>query len=158
MRNTILGISIGTRTSGIAVIEDTELIHWQTHSFLGKWSEQKARKILQRFSLYLNQYHPQAVIVKVPPTTHQSIPLVTILKALVSLIQPPGCMVQVSTKKDIKERVPEITNTDTLLQYVVSRYPILQTEYEQERASAEAYHLRMFEAVLAAHLYKDNSP
>ena len=88
------------------------------------------------------------MLVKVPPTTHQSIPVITILKTLVSLIQPPNCMVQVTTKKDIKERVPEITNIDTLLQYVVSRYPMLQTEYKPECASAEPYHLRMFEAVV----------
>lgn len=158
MRNTVLGISIGTRKSGVAVIQDKELIHWQTHSFLGKWSDQKSKKILNRFASYINQYHPGAVMIKVPPKTHHTTTFVILLKKLLFLLQPPGCMVQVSTKKDIKLAIPEITNTETLLKYVVSQYPILQAEYEQECSNAEAYHLRMFEAVLAAHLYKDNPP
>lgn len=155
---TILGVSIGTRTSGVAVICDNELIHWQTHSFQGKWGASKAKKIQKRFEKYLTQYQALMVIVKVPPVTHQSTAILTIIKGLLSFIQLPGCMVQVTTKAEIKREVPEITNRETLMDYVTKRYPILKTELKQELDKNEPYYIRMFEAVLAAHLYKDKIP
>jgi hypothetical protein len=66
-------------------------------------------------------------------------------------------MVACKTKADIKSIVPEVTNTETLMNYVTRHYPILLPEQAQELNSRQSYHLKMFEAVLAAHVTKHKS-
>lgn len=155
IRNTtILGVSLGTRSSGVAVINHRELLHWQTHSFPEIWSKEKAETILSRIVPHITRHKVETVVIKIPPVTHQTDALMAILKRLLSSIQYHGCMVQVTTKREIKALVPEVTNKGTLLRYVTDLYPSVVPEAEQESNRKEPYHLRMFEAILTAHLYK----
>lgn len=152
----ILGISLGTRDSGVAIISHGQLIHWKTHSFHERWSAAKLNDILIRFDRYITQFQIRHVVIKIPPATHHSKEFLLLLKKLSELVKYRGCMVAHQTKVDIKNQVPEVTNAGTLMEYVTRYYPILQPEQAQELAGRQSYHIKMFEAVLSAHVYKEN--
>jgi len=151
----ILGISLGTRESGIALLSHGQLIHWQMHSFHEPWSNDKLNDILKRYDRYITQFRIQHVVIKIPPATHHTKALLSLLKKVTELVQYRGCIVACQTKADIKALVPEVTNTETLMEYVTRQYPILLPEQVQELKSRQKYHIKMFEAVLAAHVYKE---
>jgi RNase H-fold protein (predicted Holliday junction resolvase) len=153
----ILAISLGTRDSGVALLSQGQLIHWKTHTFHGTWSTDKLNDILLRFDRYITRYRIQHVVVKIPPPTHHSKAFLLLLKQLSELVQYRGCMVACHTKEDLKAFVPEVTNAMTLMSFVTRHYPILLPEQAQELASRQPYHIKMFEAVLAAHVYKGQS-
>lgn len=153
----ILGISLSTRDIGIALMSQGQLIGWKTHSFHGSWSVYKLDSILSRFDRYITQYRIRQVVIKIPPQTHHSKAFLLLLKKLSDLVVYRGCMVSCKTKQNIKEMVPEVTNTESLMEYVTRHYPILLPERAQELKSRRPYHLKMFEAVLAAHVTKHKS-
>jgi len=126
------------------------------HSFHERWSHEKLEYMLKKYDRYITQYRIRHVVIKIPPATHHSKALLTLLKKLSELVQYRGCMVACQTKADIKGMVPEVTNTETLMEYVTKQYPILLPEQAQERVSQRPYHIKMFEAVLAAHVYKEH--
>jgi RNase H-fold protein (predicted Holliday junction resolvase) len=151
----ILGISIGTRTSGIAILKSGRLVAWNTISFKNEWSERKAEKIVSKYDSYLKKHKVTLLVLKIPPLTHQSEALLSLLKKLQKIISYHGCMVEYKTKQEIKHALPEIRNTKQLMNHVVSLYPVLTPEYQQELANRNSYHAKMFEAVLVAHQGKE---
>jgi hypothetical protein len=151
----ILGISLGTRDSGIALLSHGQLIYWKTCAFHGSWSEDKLNTILARYDRYITRYRIRHVAIKIPPATHHTKAFLTLLKKLSELVQYRGCMVTCQTKADIKGVVPEVVNTESLMEYVVRQYPILLPEQAQERNCKRSYHVKMFEAVLTAHVYQE---
>jgi len=124
------------------------------HSFHERWSSEKLTYMLKKYDRYITQYRIRHVVIKIPPVTHHSKAFLALLKKLSELIVYRGCMVACQTKADIKALLPEVTNTEALMKYVTLHYPILLPEQEQELASRQPYHIKMFEAVLAAHVYK----
>jgi RNase H-fold protein (predicted Holliday junction resolvase) len=152
----ILGISIGTRISGIAILDDGKLIAWNTLSFRNVWSEQKADNIINRYDAYLKEHRVKVVVFKIPPLTHQTTAIVNLLIRLQEIIARHGCMVEYRTKAEIKVAIPEARNTRDLVDYAATLYPVLAPEHSQERNIKNSYYVKMFEAVIVAHLHKTN--
>ncbi|MDB5124848.1 MAG: hypothetical protein JWP94_2977 [Mucilaginibacter sp.] len=149
----ILGISLGTTTAGIAVVNNKELLQSQTHSFREVWSEHKADKIVKKFHYYIQQYRVEIVVIKLPPKSHRSPPVLLLLEKVVDLCTYKGCMVQTCTKQDIKRRIPGAKNNDDIMLFAITQYPIITPEYTQALAGKNQYHKKLFEAVVAAHLF-----
>jgi RNase H-fold protein (predicted Holliday junction resolvase) len=147
----VLGISLGTTTTGIAVLNDGELIYWHTHSFRDKWSPDKAALITSRYGNYVSQYKPKKVVVKIPPVYHHSGAIKQLLEKIKELFSYHGCMVEYKTKDEVKEHIPEVANHNQLMAYAIEHYPILLPEYEQAMAGKNNYHAKLFDAVIAAH-------
>ncbi len=150
----ILGISIGTRNSGIAILDGDGLVRWSTLSFKGEWSERKAARIVSRYDHYVRTHGVTTVVVKIPPLTHHTEAILTLIKRLQKMIAYHGCMVEYTTKAEIKSALPGVRNTGDIMAHVAALYPALTGAHAQERANRNRYHARMFEAVTVAHLYK----
>jgi len=149
---TILGISLGAKRTGIAIISYGTLIHWQLHTFFGTWSDKKSQRILDRYEKYIRTYGVKRIAVKIPPETHHSTAVVALLKALLERCQYHGCMVEYKTKTEIKQHIPEVQNANELIAYVTNRFPILTLEQERQLRNKQPYQIKMFEAVLMAHI------
>jgi RNase H-fold protein (predicted Holliday junction resolvase) len=150
----ILGISIGTRSSGIAILDSGKLTRWDTLSFKKMWSERKADKIVSKYELYLEAHSVTVVVLKIPPLSHQTEALVILLNKIQELLTYKGCMVEYKTKKEIKKALPEVRNTKQLMNHVVALYPRLTPYYERELKNKNPYYEKIFEAVIVAHLCK----
>lgn len=151
----VLGVSIGTRVSGIAVIANNQLVAYNVLSFKEAWSDEKRDRIIKVYHEYVREHGVTTVAVKVPPLSHFTEALLSLLDRLKEYIDTHvGCMVAYKTQKDIKIALPRIRNKKDLIEHVVSLYPELQAMHERELAIKNKYHTRMFEAVLIAHLHK----
>jgi hypothetical protein len=153
----ILGISIGTRTSGIAIISRNGLIEWRTLSFKNSWSEKKADYIIRTYERYIKRHKVTVVSLKVPPLTHQTKAITDILEKLVALFTYHGCMVEYKTKVQIKEAIPDLRNSKDIINYSATLYPVLVQKQQRELRNRNKYHDKMFEAVLVAHLCKQET-
>lgn len=147
----VLGISLGTTTSGVAVISGGELIHWHIHSFRDRWSAAKAAAIATRFERYVVQHNPRIIVIKIPPPHHHSTAIKQLLKKVATVLQYQGCMVEYKTKEEVKSVEMKINNHHQLMNYALERYPILLPEYEKAVAGKNHYHAKLFDAVMAAH-------
>ena len=150
----IFGISIGTRNSGIAILDNGKLVAWNTLSFRNVWSEKKAKRIVSKYDRYLKKHKVTVVVLKIPPFTHQTEAILTLIKKIQEMIVFHGCMVEYKTKAEIKHAIPEVRNTRDLIKHTVMLYPVLTEEQTQELANKNSYHDKMFEAVMVAHLWK----
>jgi len=147
----ILGISLGAKRNGVAIISYETLIHWKVHTTPGTWSDKKLHCIIDRYETYLKKYTVKWVFVKVPPYSHHSPAVAALLQNLLQLCQRHGCVVEYKTKASLQERIPEAQRPKELMRYLTNRYPILIHEQEKELQLKQAYQSKMFEAVLAAH-------
>ncbi|SHN26004.1 hypothetical protein [Mucilaginibacter sp. OK098] len=147
----ILGISLGAKRNGVAVISYETLIHWKVHTTPGTWSEMKLRCIVDRYEAYIRKYAVKWVLIKVPPYTHHSPAINALIHELLQLCQRHGCMVEYKTKASIQADIPEVQTPKELMRYLTNRFPILIHEQEKELRHRQPYQTKMFEAVLAAH-------
>jgi hypothetical protein len=151
----VLGISIGTRSSGIAILDNGRLTAWSTLSFRNAWSEKKAQGIVAKYDAYLKTHQATVVVLKIPPLTHQTEAVLSLIKKVQAMVVYHGCMVEYKTKAEVKQAIPEIRNTRQLIQHASNLYPVLTRECEQELVNRNKYHTQMFEAVIVAHLCRE---
>ena len=151
----VLGISIGTRITGIAIISDTELIVWQSHSFPSVWSKAKMDQIINRYEKYIKVYKVTMVVIKIPRLSHHNKAIESLLANLRLLVSFHGCLMDYTTLNELKAKLPQAQNSSDIQEYTLNQYPVLLPEYSRERVNKKPYHHKMFEAVLIAHLWKD---
>jgi hypothetical protein len=151
----VLGISIGTRISGIAILNNGELVVWQSHTFPETWSAAKLEKIITRYEKYIRTHKVAMVVVKIPRLTHHNSAITSLLSKLASLVKFHGCLLDYTTRKEVKAKLPALTTSFDIQTHTLAQSPQLLSEYTAEQTNKKPYHHKMFEAVLIAHLWKD---
>ncbi len=147
--NRILGINPGTRYIGIAVFCDSELLDWRVKTFKGKWTEEKAGRILEMIGEYIELYDINALVIKKlhPARTSKN------LKNIVSNIKALARKKRIESKSySIKEIEhvfldDEKRNKRNLADKVVVEYPMLIHELNKEKSRKHHYFIRALEAV-----------
>lgn len=147
----ILGVSIGTRKIGIAILNGNELIEWETHLFAGWWSEAKGNAILARYEKYIVQNSITSIAIKIPPVIPPGSALEYVIQQVQALADRYRCKTILYTREGLKQHA-RLHHSDSLLEYAVLQYPMLRPEYVKEKESKTHYHMKMFEAVVAADL------
>ena len=147
----VLGISLGTRTTGIAVLRHRELLEYRTLTIRAAETHKQAATIAR----YIMQYRIVMVVIKIPPLSHLTEKLRKMLKSFASLFEYHGCMVQYKDTEAIKRQIPTIRNKEGLIRFVSETYTVLSPVQARHSANKQNYHYKMFEAVAAAHLYSD---
>jgi RNase H-fold protein (predicted Holliday junction resolvase) len=149
---TILGISLGTTVTGIAILKDEALIEWNNHVYPQAWSDNKMRIILKQYKRYIARHNVNAVVVKIPPTKKQTTSM--LLKAIEKLAKKHGCAFDITSKREIKGFFT-LKNTDALIEYAQIKYPKLRNTYLKSIATNHRYHKKLYEAVLSADVYQE---
>lgn len=151
----ILGISLGTRETGICVMDSGTLVDWQIHQYHAQWSEYKLQLILNQYKQYFQQYRINAVIIKVPPARFHSKKITQLLKHLDLLIQKYGIkQYDFITKAEIKQNLL-FKNTEELIVTVVKKYPVLQPVFDKGVANGHEYYEKIYEAVISAYIFSN---
>lgn len=146
----ILGVSVGTRRNGIAVIKDDELHAAQVHTLNDRWSNHKCAALIALYHKYVRDYRVRLVIVKTPKPSHFTLALKQLIRALDAYVKKQGCLVEYTTIQQMKAQEPAIKNKRELGQVVAERYPILVHEFHRELKLKQPYYTKLFEAVMAA--------
>ncbi|PQJ11955.1 hypothetical protein CJD36_009185 [Flavipsychrobacter stenotrophus] len=150
----ILGISLGTRLLGIAVVYDGELSNFRVHSFGGSWTEQKRRGISFSLQKVIRKYAAAHIIVKIPPSTHCSQSIYNLLFDLREYAMQHGIPLKVCTIATMKT-VYAGKNKQVIIQAIASKYPnhaILSKLLHTQRKRGMVYHVKLFEAIACTEL------
>lgn len=144
-----LGISFGTRVSGIAVVDQCDLVIKEVITI-----NPRTNSHLRRISHYVTQFQIPVVVIKLPPETHISGQMQILICELETLLAGLGCTVTYITNKAIKALADDITNKYSVMRHASKHYPDLADDEKKELHNKNKYHIKMFEAVLAAHQHQ----
>lgn len=156
MAEAILGISLGTRRIGFAVVRDGKLIYSQMKTFPGAWSEKKLRRVIQTVTGYVESHSLRRVAIKIPDALPSSKAFIQLTGSLNLTFQRKGVQFRYYTLKELKHLYvgTEDVSRTSLIESIVKRYPRLLPEYQREKRNEEAYYYKMFEAVLCADMHR----
>lgn len=153
-KEAVLGISLGTRRLGIAIVRNDRLIHFQIQTFPGIWSDKKLRYILSAISGHVQRHTIGGIVVKIPDTLPTSKAFNQLIGSLNILSEDMRVKTRYYTLSDLKiaHAGAEKTSRKWLIESIVKQHPELLPEYHKEHRNKEAYYYKMFEAVLCAHM------
>lgn len=146
----LLGISIGTRSNGIAVLNGNELEAAQVHSLNERWSKGKIVAIIAIYDKYTRKYSIDKIIVKSPKSSHFTLALKQLIKAIDAYVKQQGCLVEYTTIEKIKAAEPTIKNRRHIREFVVAKYPELIHEMRKDIKNKQPYYMKLFEATIVA--------
>jgi RNase H-fold protein (predicted Holliday junction resolvase) len=148
MAHTTLGVSLGSRTAGVAIIKDKQLVVAQSLTLRNR-STTIHTSTLDRL---IRQYRIKVAVVKTPPATHLSQRIKTVLQECVQLFSYHGCMVEYTDTRDIRQSMPEVRNKVQAMRHIAEVYPQLMPILEREAANRQKYHMKLLEAATIAHI------
>ncbi|WP_439695181.1 hypothetical protein ACFGVS_19120 [Mucilaginibacter sp. AW1-7] len=152
---TIFGISIGTSRTGVCILQDGKLIEMHVHDYPALWSDKKLKKILNRYRQYLKRYPVTDVIVKIPSKSGLSKEVRRLMRRTEALAKEYYCTFDLTTKIEIKGTLL-LRSTDEMVRFAREAYPQqLAALYSKGVATNHSYHRKLYEAVLAAHIYEE---
>jgi RNase H-fold protein (predicted Holliday junction resolvase) len=150
---TILGISIGTSRTGICILKDGVLLDRQIHNYTATWSDNKLRIITKRYKQYILKRNVSAIVVKIPPINKHTKAIKQILKKIEGLATEYYLEFDLVTKSEIKHTL-HLRSTDEIIKYALQLYPEINYMHEKGKSKDDTYYNKLYEAVLAAHVYQ----
>ena len=148
----ILGISLGTRLMGLAVVYDGELIDFRVRAFFSAWNNEKRSEMLKTIEQAVKQYGIKKIVVKTPKPSHCSHSITDLTNDIIALGEKYNIRVMVCTISMIlrNQKEQDLKNKKSLIQSIVRRYPHhkqLAHLYAKERTKEVPYYVKLFEAI-----------
>lgn len=146
----VLGISLGTRTVGMALFLDGGLADWRIKTFWKPWSEDKQAAIIRTILDIANIHGVTKLIMKSPV---HGVPgnIYKLCIALEEAARVAGIRCHVISIHDLKRRYSDeyLTHSSVFFNRLLQEYPQLEAicTDKQERS---AYHAKLFEAIECA--------
>jgi RNase H-fold protein (predicted Holliday junction resolvase) len=150
----ILGINIGTIRTGVCILDDGAIQEKYVHNYETVWSDYKLRSIIRRYKHYVQKYRVNAIVVKIPPLKKHSKAVMQIIKKIEMLAKDYDCLFDLITKKEMKY-ITGCRSTAQLIKYTVRLYPELLPFFVRGEDSNHSYYRKLYEAVLAAHVFQE---
>ena len=144
-----LGISLGTRLTGLALMTGRSLELWQIKNFEERWSERKLASIVKTIDRYLEDYAIIAVTIKIPEPCRSSFAIVRLTEVLMRLCERKGIRANTCTTNDLKLYC-NVRNRREMMTYATKLYPELGHVKEKADRVKKVYYVKIFEAVLSA--------
>lgn len=148
----ILGISIGTRNVGIAVIHLRKLRDYRIRTFAGKWTEEKREVIFSVVESLIKKYQITTVMLKLPPSSHRSANQDELVDGIRELGLWFGAKTFRFTMRDINcsYSLPANKGKKAMIDAIVEKYPELLERSGKKGKRAQAYNAKLFEAIACA--------
>jgi len=146
---TIIGISIGTRFVGLAVIQNGTLIDFGVKTFLEAWSPEKLSRILRVLETYIENYNITHIVIKRTHVSLASIGLTQLFKGITSLAENLNIPYQPFTVDELKYYCNGASTKYALMQYIFQKYPEVEKSTRLTNSNLN-YVLKTVEAVSLA--------
>lgn len=153
----VLGISLGTRKLGIAIVQGRRIPYCASKAFHEAWSEKKPKRILSLIDRYVSTYQINYIAIKMPRVTVASPKLSTLQGSLEQWAKEKGIEMYSYTVTECKHALGlhKRANKKVCMRLLIERFPALQNRYEREMSTKTKHYEKLFEAVAVAHaLYK----
>ena len=144
-----LGLSLGTRLTGLVLMTGRSLELWKVKNFDQRWSEKKLSYIVKALEYYMDDYLIESVTIKIPEPCRSSFALERLTEALLRLCERKGIRADTCTTPDLKSYC-HVRNRRELMDYVTRLYPELGHVRGKAGRVKKVYYVKIFEAVLAA--------
>jgi Holliday junction resolvasome RuvABC endonuclease subunit len=152
-----MGINPGTRYLGLAVFQDTDLLDWRVKTFTGKWTIEKAGRILEIISEQIELYDINVMGIKKLHPSRSSSNLKILISKIKAVARRKRIEYESYSIKEI-ERVflgGEKPNKRNLADRVVAEYPVLIHDLNKEKSRKHTYYMRAIEAVALGMMIKN---
>lgn len=151
MVKTILGISMGTRLVGVAIMRDGELIDYRVKVFKRRWSRNKEKEIFAFIEKLSEHYSATPVALKLPNPFTASKQLKRLTIKLGQFLQTKTITIHQYSIATVKLGLGiKASNKDEFMGQIAERYLHLRREYLKEINNRHSYYERMFEAIAVA--------
>lgn len=152
MRN-VLGVSIGTRNVGIAVIKLRKLTDYRIRTFPGKWTQEKSDVITDIIQKVINRNAITHLVIKIPVPSHCSPNIQLLLKDIERKLEYQSITMYRCTIEDLKQYYGNgrPSNKHELIAAFTSKYPELHRRSKKGKRTY-VYHSKIFEAIACAEL------
>ena len=153
----ICGLSLGTRTTGIAIMYRSKLVYWRSLSFPEKWSVKKRRRILVKIENILVRYQVSEIVLKKIDPRKSSPGLDLIVADVLSLPKKNGIPLSVVHLNILKHHwsAGEKMNLRKLTLAVWDKYPELRPHHRNRITPIPKDVHRVFLAAALAKRYVD---
>lgn len=148
-----IGLSIGTRRIGIAVIQSTFLQAYKVLTFRGRWSQSKLTCIIDKLAELVLPYGC-IVGIKVPQRPYCTQELQEIISVFLELLRRHEIPYRLFTINDLKAHCfpYEKSNKRMLVQCIGTKYQELFFKYQLETSNKHLHYTKLFEATVAAEI------
>ena len=149
---TILGISPGTRSIGLAVYRNGSLAEWRVKTFKGFWSNGKLKDILYELKNYMAEQGITVVAIKRPDTIRSSVGVQQVVSEITVLAKRNDIKVSLYSLQEMKRYYSKEKrfSKSEMIRQVASTNSELHHEYNKEQRNRNSYYVKMFEAIAVA--------
>jgi hypothetical protein len=149
----ILGISIGTRNVGLAVMRLRRLRDFRIRTFPGKWTPAKCEEILDHVAIMVVRHRVTDIVIKLPPLSHQSENIGCLIRGIQQIARVHNARMLDVTIGDLRRQYTEEKkcSKEIIFQAVIAQYPQLRKEWK-DNDKGRTYSAKLFEAIAAAEL------
>jgi len=154
---TTLGVSLGTRFMGMAVVYDGELSDFRVRTFYKAWTADKQSEMIGVIQKAIVRYGITKIVVKSPKPSHCSQNIQALMHDIRQLSEQSGITLSSCTITSLKQRYMsnDRGNKQALVQAIVKKYP----HHKQLAALSAKKHIhrtlnyvKMFEAIACAEI------
>jgi Holliday junction resolvasome RuvABC endonuclease subunit len=147
---TILGISPGTRSVGLAVMRAGELVEWRVKTFKGSWTHGKLKDILFVLTRYIEDHKVKVLAMKKPDANRSSFGLDQLISELTVWAKMNRIKVHPISLEKMKQHFTKEENftKKQMIKQVALKSPELHSEYNKEQRNKNSYYKKMFEAII----------
>ena len=149
----ILGISIGTRNVGLAVIKLRKLTDYRIRTFAGTWTQTKCESIWDAVEMLIRHNAITDITLKIPDPAHCSENITELVDGIKGLGEWCKIEVHCCTIRDIKLPYTDSkkSSKQIMVAALVEKYPELKKACHTSKR-AQAYNAKLFEAIACAEL------
>ncbi len=155
-KSTILGISPGTRTIGMAIYKGKELADYKVKAFCASWSENKYSRILETIQEAITSNEITCIAMKIQRGYKSSSGLMKVVEGIMELAVRFGIQVKTYLIEDLHKycsfNSAPCQNKSILASYILCKYPELIREYRKCCSTGALYYIKIFEAVACIHV------
>ena len=148
----IIGISLGTRLMGLAVVYDGELSDFRVRTFYGAWNTEKQKEMIDTIRQAVSRYGITKIVVKTPKPFHCSQSINDLTSEILQLAEQLKIRIIICTISMLirHNKDNEISNKQSLIQSIIRKYPLhrrLAELHAKERKNHNPYYVKLFEAI-----------
>lgn len=153
--NAILGVSLGTRIVGLALLRSGELVEWHVKSFKHKWSDDKRAAIITSIKQLCELNGVRKIALKKIQPQHLSLPLINLQSSVISFAHAHKIALHQYALSDLAyENRGGRRTKKTLSEAIAKKHPRLRNAYLKEHSNRREYYSKMFEAIAIAEICK----
>jgi len=150
--NTTIGVSLGSRYVGTAVLVGTELRDWRIRVIRGETLIDKLQRLTSILARLLDTYCPTSIVIKKVRLSSSSSTMDRLQLEAREFLRQHGVTVHEYTLYQLKARLLPggRVNKTKLVESIVFQFPVLFQEWEREKSLKHSYRIAMYEAVALA--------